>query len=91
MARRTVSNPLALAVLVSLWERPMHPYEISTTLRERNKEGSIKLNYGSLYSVVDALLRNGFIAATHRPVRAADPNAPSTRSPIRVCGRWPTG
>jgi DNA-binding PadR family transcriptional regulator len=63
MARRTVSNPLALAVLVSLWERPMHPYEISTTLRERNKEGSIKLNYGSLYSVVDALLRNGFIAA----------------------------
>ena len=49
MARRRVSNPLALAVLASLTERPMHPYEISTTLRQRAKEESIKLNYGSLY------------------------------------------
>ena len=33
MTRRRVSNPLALAVLGCLTERPMHPYEISTTLR----------------------------------------------------------
>jgi DNA-binding PadR family transcriptional regulator len=58
-----VSNPLALAVLGCLAERPMHPYEISTTLRTRGKEQSIKLNYGSLYSVVEALQRHGLVAA----------------------------
>jgi DNA-binding PadR family transcriptional regulator len=58
-----VSNPLALAVLSCLAERPMHPYEISSTLRERGKEQSIKLNYGSLYSVVEALQRHGLIEA----------------------------
>ena len=63
MTRRRVSNPLALAVLSCLNERPMHPYEISTTLRSRGKEQSIKLNYGSLYAVVDALQKHGLIAA----------------------------
>lgn len=63
MAKRAVSNPLALAVLACLAERPMHPYEISSTLKERGKEHSIKLNYGSLYSVVDALQRHGLIEA----------------------------
>jgi DNA-binding PadR family transcriptional regulator len=61
MARRKISNPLALAVLASLYERPMHPYEMATTMRARNKDESIKLNYGSLYSVVDALQRGGLI------------------------------
>jgi DNA-binding PadR family transcriptional regulator len=41
----------------------MHPYEISTTLRERGKEHSIKLNYGSLYSVVESLQKHGLITA----------------------------
>ena len=59
--RRAVSNPLALAVLASLRERPMHPYEISTTLRQRGKHESININYGSLYNVVDALVRKGLI------------------------------
>jgi DNA-binding PadR family transcriptional regulator len=62
MPRRRVSNPLALAVLSCLSERPMHPYEISTTLRHRGKEQSIKLNYGSLYSVVESLQKHGLIA-----------------------------
>lgn len=61
MARRKVANPLALAVLAQLTERPMHPYEMSRNMRERNKEGSIKLNYGSLYSVVDKLVAHGLI------------------------------
>ena len=61
MSRRRVANPLALAVLSCLHERPMHPYEISTTLRTRGKEQSIKLNYGSLYSVVEALQKHGLI------------------------------
>ncbi len=63
MTRRKVSNPLALAVLACLFERPMHPYEIATTLRERGKDQSIKLNYGSLYTVVEALQQHGLIVA----------------------------
>ena len=56
------SNPLALAVLITLHERPMHPYEIASTLRERNKHESVRLNYGSLYAVVPSLERRGLIA-----------------------------
>ncbi|MEV6102804.1 PadR family transcriptional regulator [Nocardia sp. NPDC051981] len=54
-------NPLALAVLVQLWERPMHPYQISQTLRQRGKDGSVRINYGALYPVVESLLNQGFI------------------------------
>src|ERR1700745_809057 len=61
--RRSISNPLALAVLASLHERPMHPYEMASTMRERGKEQSIKLNYGSLYTVVDNLAKHGLIEA----------------------------
>lgn len=61
MTRRRVSNPLALAVLSCLSERPMHPYEISTTLRTRGKEQSIRLNYGSLYAVVESLAKHGLV------------------------------
>jgi DNA-binding PadR family transcriptional regulator len=64
MAATRPSNPLALAVLVLLWERPMHPYEMSSTLRERRKEDSIKVNYGSLYSIVESLMKRGLIEAT---------------------------
>lgn len=60
--RRPFSNPLALAVLVLLYERAMHPYEMATTLRERRKETSIRLNYGSLYTVIEQLLRTKLIA-----------------------------
>lgn len=60
--KRPFSNPLALAVLVCLFERPMHPYEMASTLRERRKESSIRLNYGSLYTVIEQLLRAKFIA-----------------------------
>jgi len=57
------SNPLALAVLALLFERPMHPYEMGVLLKQRNKEDSIKFRYGSLYTVIDLLLRRGYIAA----------------------------
>ena len=64
MAKKTrLANPLALAVLALLFERPMHPYEMAATLKERRKEESIKLRYGSLYTVIELLLARGFIAA----------------------------
>jgi DNA-binding PadR family transcriptional regulator len=64
--QRSISNPLALAVLALLFERPMHPYEMATTLREREKEDSIKLRFGSLYSVIERLQDEGLIVAGER-------------------------
>jgi len=58
-----VNNPLALVVLACLTEHPMHPYEMATTMRERGKDQSIKLNYGALYTVVEALKQHGLIVA----------------------------
>jgi DNA-binding PadR family transcriptional regulator len=69
------SNPLALGVLICLGERPMHPYEVATTLRQRQKHESVRLNYGSLYGVVASLVKRGLIApqetdrAGHLPER----------------------
>lgn len=63
MARLQRSNPLALAVLVALLESPMHPYEVGQLLRSRAKEESVRLNYGSLYGVVESLERRGMIRA----------------------------
>jgi DNA-binding PadR family transcriptional regulator len=61
-SKRKVSNPLALAVMALLYERPMHPYEMVTLMRERGKHESVRLRYSSLYSVVSALEREGLIS-----------------------------
>ncbi len=61
--RRKVGNLLALPVLSAFAERPMHPYEVVTVLRERGKEHDFKVNWGSLYTVVDNLTKHGFIEA----------------------------
>jgi DNA-binding PadR family transcriptional regulator len=60
---RNRSNPLALAVMVCLAEQPRHPYDVATTLRQRQKHESVRLNYGSLYGVVESLDRRGLIEA----------------------------
>jgi len=62
-SKRKVANPLALAVMALLYERPMHPYEMVTLMRERGKHESVRLRYSSLYSVVSALEREGLIVA----------------------------
>jgi DNA-binding PadR family transcriptional regulator len=61
-SKRKVSNPLALAVMALLYERPMHPYEMVSTMRERGKHESVRLRYSSLYSVVRALEREALIS-----------------------------
>ena len=58
-----MSNPLALAVMALLFERPMHAYEMVSLMRERAKHESVRLRYSSLYSVVAALEREGLISA----------------------------
>jgi DNA-binding PadR family transcriptional regulator len=75
MTKRKVSNLLALAVLSYLTRQPMHPYELSRTLRDNDDGRSIKFNHGSLYMVMQQLARAGFVAEQettregHRPER----------------------
>ena len=73
--RRKLTSPLALAVLATLMSGPMHPYQIARLLKHRGKDDSIKIRYGSLYTVVQDLESRGFLEtegtarAGHRPER----------------------
>jgi len=59
-------SPLALSVLELLDERPMHPYELASIMRERHHDEFIRLNFGSLYHTVDTLERSGWIVPAER-------------------------
>ncbi|MEV4493507.1 PadR family transcriptional regulator [Micromonospora coxensis] len=61
--QRKVGNLLALAVLSVLAQRPMHPYEIATTLRAWGKDQDMEIKWGSFYTVVRNMDRHGLIAA----------------------------
>jgi len=61
-----IPSPLALSVLELLDERPMHPYEMASTMRIRHHDEFIRLNFGTLYHTVDVLERNGWILAVER-------------------------
>ncbi|QFZ16581.1 PadR family transcriptional regulator [Saccharothrix syringae] len=61
MAKRKVGNLLGLAVLGYLVQRPMHPYELSRSMREHGDDRSIKFTHGSLYMVFGQLAKAGFI------------------------------
>jgi DNA-binding PadR family transcriptional regulator len=59
--RRKVGNLLALALLSLLAQQPMYPYEMAQTLRVRGKDKTLKINWGSLYTVVRNLEKYGFV------------------------------
>jgi DNA-binding PadR family transcriptional regulator len=61
--RRKVGNLLGLHILATLSIQPMHPYEIAAKLRAFGKDQDIKIQWGSLYTVVQNLEKHGFIAA----------------------------
>ncbi|MFF5178020.1 PadR family transcriptional regulator [Micromonospora sp. NPDC000316] len=61
--RRKVGNLLALAVLSALVQRPMHPYEIATTLRAWGKDQDMEFKWGSFYTVVRNLDKHQLIEA----------------------------
>ncbi|GAA4605665.1 PadR family transcriptional regulator [Actinoallomurus liliacearum] len=63
---RSVDNPLGLAVMGLLMERPMHPYEMASVLRDRGKDASVRINRGSLYDVVAAMERESWITPRER-------------------------
>ncbi|WP_330252581.1 PadR family transcriptional regulator [Nocardia sp. NBC_00565] len=60
-AKRKVNNLLALAVLATVIERPMHRYEIASKMRERGKDRDMDVKWGSLYTVVQNLAKAGFL------------------------------
>lgn len=61
--RRRVENLLALAVLGTVLQRPMHPYEMASILRARGKDQDMKIKWGSLYTVVRNLEKHGLLVA----------------------------
>lgn len=61
LKKRKVANLLALAVLATLIERPMHRYEIAAQMRERGKDRDMDIKWGSLYTVVQNLEKHGFV------------------------------
>lgn len=84
-------NLLALAVLAYLSREPMHPYQLSRTLRDFGDARSIKFNHGSLYMVVQQLARAGLIVEQEttrqgqRPERTVYRLTPEGREEFR---RW---
>ena len=54
---------MTLAVLSLLRERPRHPYEMQTLLRDRHVGEVVKLRGGSLYDAIRRLERAGMIEA----------------------------
>jgi DNA-binding PadR family transcriptional regulator len=59
-------SALALSILELLNERPMHPYELAGTMRNRHYDEFVRLNFGSLYHTVEVLERNGWIVPAER-------------------------
>src|SRR2546430_17666397 len=59
--RELPRTPLALAVMNLLMERPMHPYEMKSTMKERGHDQVIRLKGGSIYDAVERLEAGGFI------------------------------
>lgn len=59
--KRKVANLLALAVLATVVQRPMHRYEMASVMRARGKDRDMDIKWGSLYTVVQNLEKNGYL------------------------------
>lgn len=74
-ARPLPRTPIALSVLNLLNERPMHPYEMRTLMRERGHDRAFKIRESSVYDTVTRLADRAFIEpvdvnrAGRRPAR----------------------
>ncbi|MQA07410.1 MAG: PadR family transcriptional regulator [Pseudonocardiaceae bacterium] len=71
--RRKVNNLLGLAVLATVVQRPMHPYEMASVLRARGKEDDMEIKWGSFYTVVQNLAKHGFMEAVDSTREGARP------------------
>ena len=81
MPRDALANPVALAALGALLERPMHPYQLAVVLADRG----VPVNRGSLYDTVDAMARAGWIEP--RPAERAGARPQRTPYALTSTGR----
>lgn len=81
MPSDALANPVALAALGALLERPMHPYQLAQVLGERG----VPVNRGSLYDTVNAMARAGWVEP--RPAEQAGPRPRRTPYAITGTGR----
>jgi DNA-binding PadR family transcriptional regulator len=56
MPRDALANPVVLAALGALLERPMHPYQLAGVLAGRG----VPANRGTIYDTLDAMTRAGW-------------------------------
>jgi DNA-binding PadR family transcriptional regulator len=59
--KRKVANLMALAVLATVVQRPMHRYQMASVMRARGKDRDMDIKWGSLYTVVQNLERYGYL------------------------------
>ncbi len=71
--KRKVGNLLALAVLSTVYQRPMHRYEMASIMRARNKDQDMQVKWGSLYTVVDNLAKHGYVEVVGSDRQGARP------------------
>jgi DNA-binding PadR family transcriptional regulator len=86
-----MENPLGIweiAVLATLREAPMHPYQMRRLLHDRHKDEILALKRGSLYHAIGRLERAGLIEAVattrdgRRPERTTYQLAPAGREAL---------
>ena len=86
--KRKVANLLALAVLATVVQRPMHRYEMASVMRARGKDRDMDIKWGSLYTVVANLEKNGLLGPSRSPGTAPARSARSIRSPTPAVMSW---
>src|ERR1700733_8905162 len=72
-AKRKVDNLMALAVLATVIQRPMHRYEIASLMRAHGKDQDMDVKWGSLYTVVKNLAKHGFLEVVGTSRQGARP------------------
>jgi DNA-binding PadR family transcriptional regulator len=71
--KRKVDNLMALAVLATVSERPMHRYEMASLMRARGKDRDMDIKWGSLYTVVQNLEKHGLLETIGNTRQGARP------------------
>jgi len=71
--KRRVDNLMALAVLATVVERPMHRYEMASLMRARGKDEDMAIKWGSLYTVVQNLEKHGLLETIGNTRQGARP------------------
>lgn len=71
--KRKVDNLLALAVLATVYQRPMHRYEMASMMRFRNKDQDMNIKWGSLYTVVQNMEKHGLLEVVGKTRQGARP------------------